>query len=164
MNDQYTDARLEKVETVTINFETFKKALRRNYLEDNNIHDRTFVLRLYPPFEAEMEAEYYESVKGQHYNNEWEEKPVHISPEWIIMEETPRGFNSIINWDTVYTIESNFSEETIEERGGVQDFLRESHEMFWDELKTILPETMDLGKHVPMSKQYEVDINWVFEE
>jgi len=31
-HDPQTDTRLEKVETVTISFETFKKALKRNYL------------------------------------------------------------------------------------------------------------------------------------
>jgi len=50
------DSRLEKVETVEINFETFKKALSRNYLGERDSHDRSYVLRLYPEFQSVMES------------------------------------------------------------------------------------------------------------
>lgn len=155
------DERLEKVETVHIDFETYKKALKRNYLEDNNYHDRSFVLRLYPPFEAEMEADYYESVQGQHYNNDWDEKPYHITPELLILEGSDSSFRNIVEWPTEHNTRSALDDDVIEEEG-MENLLEESREMFWDELKTILPDTY--GIRQDLSKVYTVDLEWHFED
>jgi hypothetical protein len=154
------DSRLEQVERVTISFETFKKALRRNYLGESSRRDRSYVLRLYPPFEGEMEAEYYESEQGVHYDNNWDEKPVHIAPEMLILEGSESGFNSIINPPEEWQVRQNLTDEEIEEAGGIDAAMEESWEMFWAELKTILPETFDLGLTQSMTGSYAVELEW----
>ena len=159
-HDPQTDTRLEKVETVTISFETFKKALKRNYLGERHRSDRSYVLRLYPPFEAGMEAEYYESEQGRHYNNEWNEKPLHISPELLILEGTDRGFRGIYEWPTEANTRNALTEEKIEEAGGIEEAVEIEREIFWDEVKHSLPETFDLGKVQPATGNYTVDLNW----
>jgi hypothetical protein len=157
------DSRLEKVEEITINFSTFKKALKRNYLEGTNHHDRSFVLRLYPPFEAEMKAEYYESMQGRHYDNNWEEKPFHIRPELLILEGNNGSFRNIVNYPEEWQVRQALSKEEIEEEGGIEESMAIGEEMFWDELKTILPSEFDLGV-VSGFSNYPVNINWEFPE
>ena len=154
------DERLEKVETVQIDFETFKKALKRNYLGESHRHDRSFVLRLYPPFEAEMEAEYYESEQGRHYDNNWSEKPFHIQPELLILESPGEGFRSIVNYSTEASIRDALTEEQIAEEGGIEASLEIGREIFWGELETILPDRFDLGA-VHGLRPYEVDVEWL---
>lgn len=158
-HDPQTDTRLEKVETVTISFETFKKALKRNYLGESNRHDRSYVLRLYPSFEADMEAEYYESEQGRHYDNNWDEKPFHIPPELIILEGTDRGFRGIVEWPTEANTRNALTEEEIEEDGGIEEAVEIGREIFWDELEHDLPETFNLGC-VQGVGNYTVEINW----
>lgn len=154
-----TDPRLETVETITIPFETFKKALKRNYLGESTRHDRNYVLRLYPPFEAEMEAEYYESEQGRHYDNNWDEKPFHIQPELLIMEGTERGFRGICEWPTEANTRHALTEEEIEEEGGIEEAVETGRDIFWDEVKYDLPETFNLGC-VQGVKEYTVELNW----
>lgn len=163
MSNPRTDSRLEKVETVRIPFDQFKKALARNYLGESNRHDRSFVLRLYPPFEATMTAEYYESEQGRHYNNEWNEKPFHINPELLILEGDGGSFRNIVNYPDEYEVRNALTEEQIEEEGGIEEAMKIGKEMFWDELRTILPETFDLGR-VHDLDSYPVEIEWVFED
>lgn len=151
------DKRLEKVEQVTIDFETFKKAFKYNYLGESNRHDRSYVLRLYPPFEAEMEAEYYESFQGQHYNNEWDEKPFHLTPELLILE----GYDGVFNegWPTEQTTRNHLTEDEIEDSGGIETAIQEGREIFWNEVKYYLPDEFDLG-HQHGLRGYTVDIKW----
>jgi len=157
------DERLEKVERIVIPFETFKKTLKRNYLGESNKTDRSFVLRLYPPFESEMEVEYYESFKGRHYNSEWNEKPFHIPPELIILEGMDGNFFNQHEWPTEITEQQHFTEKEIEEIGGIGNVVEESREWFWNELKVKLPDQFNLG-NVHGYGSYEVDIEWMFEE
>jgi len=145
------DKRLEKVETVVINFDTFKKALSRNYLGERNNHDRSYVLRLYPPFEAEMRAEYYESVQGRHYDSNWDEKPLHIQPELLILEGNNGNFRDIVKYPEEWQIQQNLTE-----------VMSKSKEMYWDEIKTIIPKTFNLGC-INMSGSYPIAINWEME-
>jgi hypothetical protein len=159
------DERLEKVEQITINWETFKKALKRNYLDPDYEYerqDRTFVLRLYPPFEAQMEVEYYESRQGRHYNNEWEEKPFHIRPEIILLEVC--DINRL-RWNE-YPTETNtrhaLSGEVVEEND-IEELVQEGREVFWSDLRYSLPNTFNLGR-VHGFGSYPVEINWEFEE
>jgi len=155
------DERLEKVEQITINFETFKKALARNYLGESNTADRSCVLRLYPSFEPEMEAEYYESMQGRHYDNNWNEKPFHIQPELLILEGDRGNFRDIVNYPEEWEVRQALTKEEIEEEGGIEEAMEVGKEMFWEELKTILPETFDLGR-VHGFGSYPVEINWEF--
>jgi len=163
MSNPRTDSRLEKVETVRIPFDQFKKALARNYLGESNRHDRSFVLRLYPPFEATMTAEYYESEQGRHYNNEWDEKPFHINPELLILEGGGGSFRDIVNYPEEYEVRNALTDEQIEAEGGIDEAMKVSKEMFWDELRTILPETFNLGV-VQGHMTYSVDVEWVFND
>lgn len=163
MNPQ-NDERLEQIEQITIDFEVFKKALRRNYLEEPDRWGRTFVLRLYPPFESEMEAEYYESEQGRHYNNEWDEKPFHIRPELLILESPENEGNFFNNhrWPTVVNqkrlIEQDFPDVELTEKN-VEVFLEEGREWYWNEMKSILSEQFNLGGCVSHG-DYPVEINW----
>lgn len=157
------DERLEKVNEVAINFSTFKKALKRNYLGEATRRDRSYVLRLYPPFEAEMGAEYYESRQGVHYDSNWDEEPFHIAPELLVLEGGKGEFRSIVDWEDSTTIGKHRTDDEIQEAGGKEAVLNEAHEMFWDELKTVLPETFDLGR-INNLNSYEVKINWVFDD
>lgn len=161
MNPPNKDPRLEKVDTIVIDFEVFKKALSRNYLGESNTTDRSYVLRLYPPFESEMEAEYYESFQGRHYDNNWDEKPFHISPELLILEGSSSGFRNIVNWPEEWEIKQNLSEEEIEEEGGIEKAMQVGKDMFWGELQTILPDTFNL-ENVHGVGSYTVDIEWKF--
>lgn len=162
-NDPRTDDRLEKVNTVRIPFETFTKALERNYLGESDCHDRSYVLRLYPPFNATMGAEYYESEQGRHYNNEWDEKPFHINPELLILEGENGSFRDVVNYPTEAEVRNALTNEQIEEEGGIEEALRIGKKMFWDELKTILPKTFDLGC-IHGLNNYPVEIEWVFDD
>lgn len=154
------DDRLAKIETLTISFETFKKALKRNYLGEPDQWGRSYVLRLYPPFEAEMEADYYESEQGTHYNNEWDEKPVHINPEYLIREGTDSGFRGIVQWPTTANTRDALSEDDIEEMGGIETALEEGREIFWHELRHSLPDEIDLGQLGYPYGSHVVDIEW----
>lgn len=156
-------SRYEKVGTITINFETFKKALKRNYLDYDDQWGRRYVLRLYPPFESEMEAEYYESEQGVHYDNNWDEKPLHIQPQIIIHDGRQGGFHGIVEWPTEANTRNALTDDEIEECGGVEAAVEEGREIFWHELKHSLPETFNLGG-VDGYTSHEVDIEWVFEE
>jgi len=155
------DERLEKVEQITINFDVFKKALKRSYLrEERDRWGRSYVLRLMPPFESEMNAKYYESEQGVHYDNNWNEKPFHIPPAILILEGNGGNFYDIVNYPEEWQIRQTLSDEKIEEEGGIEECMKISKEMFWDELKTILPETFNLG-NIHGVGSYEVEINWV---
>ncbi len=156
-----TDERLEKVERIVIPFEMFKKTLKRNYLGEPDRWGRSYVLRLYPPFEEEMEVEYYESEKGRHYDNNWNEKPFHIRPELIIFEGIEGKFKP--EWPTETTERSHLTEEEIQEAGGIDAALEESREWFWNELKYDLPDSFDLG-NVQGVGSYPVELEWMFEE
>lgn len=157
------DERLEKVEQITIDWEVFKKTLKRNYLSNDYYkmrQDRSFVLRLYPPFEAEMEVEYYESMQGRHYDSNWDEKPFHINPELIILAGTNEIFGSTIpDYPTENQLKNTLSEEDIEDEGGIEESLKISRGIFWDEVKHILPDSFDLGS-CHGAGSYKVDINW----
>jgi hypothetical protein len=159
------DSRLQKVEQITIDWEVFKKALRRNYLGGNSTifeHSHNFVLRLYPPFEAEMEAEYYESEQGRHYNSDWTEKPHHIKPELILLEGTERGTNPFIwiEYPTEQTERNHLTEQEIEDMGGISECLKTSRQIYWDEIRSFLPNTFDLGISAGYFSK-EVNINWI---
>jgi len=163
------DERLQKIEQVTIKFDEFKDALRRNYLDPSTAlnGNRTYVLRLYPPFEPCMEAEYHESEQGRHYSNDWDEKPFHIRPELIILDidDDRSVFFNKHAWPT-YTqqkrsIEDDPTVEATEER--VEEALDYARDWFWTELKAILPSEIDLGC-MGSYNLYEVDVEWVFDE
>jgi hypothetical protein len=154
-----TDERLEAVERITIPFGVFKKALRRNYLGEPRRHDRSYVLRLYPEYTAEMEVEYYESEQGRHYDSNWSAKPFHIPPELIILESPGDGLRSVVNWPTEASVRSALSDEEISEEGGIDESVRIAREIFWDELKFILPDTFDLAR-VHGFGSYPVELNW----
>lgn len=162
-NGPQTDERLEKVEKVRIDFETFKKALVRNYLSDNNKwykmrQDRTFVLRLCPPFGSEMETEYYESMQGRHYNNEWNEKPFHIRPEIILLEGCDNQVLRWNEWPNETNTRNALTQEKLEEND-IEDLVEEGREIFWDDVKHSLPESFNLGK-VRGFGSYEVELIW----
>ena len=154
------DKRLEKVEQITIDFKVFKKALARNYLGESNKTDRNYVLRLYPDFEKEMEVEYYESVNGVHYDNNWDEKPFHIPPELIILEGTKHGFRNIVTYPDEWEVRNALSEEEIEEEGGIENALQEGKEIFWDDIKYNLPKKYNLANG-SYYVDYVVDLNWI---
>jgi len=155
------DERLEKVEQITIDFEVFKKTLARNYLgEKPSNWGVTYVLRLFPPFKEEMEVEYFPSENGVHYDSNWNEKPFHIPPELLILEGNGGNFYDIVNYPEEWQIRQTLSGEEIEEEGGIEKCMENTKEMFWDELKTILPKTFNLG-NVHGIGSYEVEINWV---
>ncbi len=160
------DERIAAIETIQIDWETFKKTLKRNYFADpTKWTDRNFVLRLHPSFKAEMNAEYYESMKGAHYSNDWGQKPVHIKPELLIMEGTDRGFNSLPEWPTESSERNHLTDDEIEEIGGIEAAVEESREMFWNELKHSLPKSIDLGRVLGSPYgSHEVEIEWEFEE
>lgn len=158
------DERLEKVEEITIEWATFKKALERNYLSDDYYgqrQDRTFVLRLYPPFEKEMKVEYYESMQGRRYNNEWKEKPYHIRPELILLEGTEKGTRPFkwVSWPTQTWAESFKTDENVHET--VEEIIEIEKEFFWNEMKSFLPETYELGLSNSIPENKEVKINWI---
>jgi len=156
------DERIEKVEQVTIDFEVFKKALAHNYLgKGKSYHDRSFVLRLMPPFEAEMEVEYHESRQGRHYDNNWNEKPYHILPELILLEGTETGTNPFrwIEYPTEQTERQHLTEQEIEELGGIEECVEKGREIYWDEIKGFLPDTFELGISTGYHSK-EVEINW----
>lgn len=160
------DPRLEKVEQITIDWETFKKALRRNYLDSdyiNRYRDRSFVLRLYPPFNTEMEVEYYESMQGRHYNNEWDEKPFHINPELILLEGCDSNPFRWVEWPNEQNTRDALTDDEIENEGGIEKAVEEGREFFWNELRHDLPDSINLGK-IQGHSNYPVDINWVFED
>lgn len=153
------DERLEQVDTVSIDWPVFKKTLRRNYLSPPGRDSRSYVLRLYPPFEAEMQAEYYESEQGRHYDSEWSEKPFHVKPELIVLEGLDRGFRAVPEWPTEATVRNALTEEEIAADGGIEEAVETSREVFWQELKHQLPTSFDLG-HVHGLRPYVVDLDW----
>jgi len=158
------DTRLEKVDRIRIDWDTFKKALERNYLSpeyEYQRQDKTYVLRLYPPFESEMDAEYYVSEQGVHYNSDWDEKPFHMKPELFVLEGTDKGFRGIVNYDTETDVRNALTDEQIEEEGGIEQSLQIAHEIFWDELKSIRPDEIDLGHFTPGPSGYTVEIDWI---
>jgi hypothetical protein len=161
---QQKDSRLDKVEQITIDFEVYKKAVTRNYLEPAKTmfeQNHSFVLRLYPSFEAEMVAEYYESQQGRHYNNEWNEKPHHIKPELILLEGTEAGTNPFkwIKYPTKRTQREYLTEQEIQDEGGIEECLKQSREIYWNEIKDFLPDTFELGISTGYHSK-EVQINW----
>lgn len=156
--ESQTDARLEQVEQITIAWDDFKKALKRNYLTDGTDRSRSNVLRLSPPFAAEMEASYFESEQGMHYPPEMDPKPVHIAPEVIIREGRERGFRDLINWPTRHNATDALTDEEVEEAGGVEAVVEQSREIFWDELRHSLPDSFTYT--ATPDADYEIAINW----
>jgi hypothetical protein len=161
---QQKDQRLDKVEQITIDFEVYKKAVTRNYLEPAKTmfeQNHSFVLRLMPPFEAEMVAQYYESEQGRHYNNEWNEKPHHIKPELILLEGTEADTNPFkwIEYPTERTQREHLTEQEIEDEGGIEECLKQSREIYWSEIAGFLLDTFVLGTSVGDHVK-EVQINW----
>jgi hypothetical protein len=157
------DSRLEKVKTITIDWDTFKKTLKRNYLDpdyERQRQNRSYVLQLYPPFEATMEARYYVSEQGRHYDSDWDEKPVHLKPELFILESTGRSFRLIVEYPTAQNTRNALRDEEIEEMGGIEEAVAEGRELFWDELKTILPEQVNIGQFIGGHTNYPVDVEW----
>lgn len=157
-----TDERLEKVEQITIDFQEFKKALKRNYLSNDYYsqrHNRSFVLRLYPSFEAEMRAEYYESQHGTRYDNNWSEKPYHIKPEIILLEGCDKNPFKSVQWPTKSNLKNNILDEDLEDLD-LDEELERSREFFWNEIKSFLPEKFNLAKCNHSLSGYAVKINW----
>jgi len=158
-----TDSRLETVETITIDWPTFKKTLKRNYLDpdyERQRRNRSYVLQLYPPFETTMEARYYVSEQGRHYNSDWDEKPVHLKPELFILEGSDSSFRDIVEYPTEQNTRHALRDEEIEEMGGVDEAVTEGRELFWDELQTILPEQVNIGRFIGGHTNYTVDVEW----
>ena len=147
MNPQL-DSRLEAVDTIRIDWEAFKKALKRNYFSDayyGQRQDRNFVLRLYPSFETTMDAEYYESVYGRHYDSQWDEKPFHMQPELFLLEASDTWGLRHVEWPTERSVKDHCSPKEIEEEGGIEESLSTARDIFWDEVKYSLPDEIDLG-------------------
>jgi hypothetical protein len=89
------DNRLNKIETIHVTRDAIDRVISAR--EDDDLRDeRTPVLRLYPPFEAEMEVEYHESVTGRHYNSDWDEKPIHIPPNVVMEDLAGAGGDSVL--------------------------------------------------------------------
>lgn len=143
MSMSQTDERLEKMETIRIPFEAYRKALKRNYLDEPDRWGRNYVVRLYPPFEATMEAHYYESERGVHYDNNWDLKPIHIQPEWILHDADIYIGRTMVEWPTEVNTREELTEEEIAECGGIDEAVAEGRGLFWDELKHALPETIN---------------------
>jgi len=156
--DELADDRLEVVETITIAWDDFKRALKRDYLTDGTDRSRQNVLRLSPPFEGEMDATYFESEQGTYYSPEMDPKPVHIRPHTIIQEGRDRGFRDLINWPTKATTRNALREEEIEDAGGIDAALAESREIFWNELRHSLPDSFRY--HTTAGRAYELSIEW----
>lgn len=158
---QQTDERLKGVETVRIPFDEFKKALRRNYLDDGQRRDRSNVLRLHPPFEATMKAEYYESERGQHYSSDWSEKPFHIPPELLIIEGSDSGFQNVADWPTRSSTRARLHDDELPiDDDELDNLVAEGRAVFWSDLRRQLPDTFDLGD-VHGIGGYEVAVEWV---
>lgn len=158
-NPNDVDDRLAKIKTITISFETFKNTLQRNFLDDRDQRGRNFVLRLCPPFQAEMDTESYVSEQGVHYDNNWTEKPAHIPPEYLIREGTDRGFRGLVGWPTETTTRNALTDEEIDERGGIDAAIEDGRELFWNELQHSLPDEIDLGR-LSHPCSHVVEIEW----
>lgn len=140
------DERIAAIETITIPFETFKKALRRNYLDEETADDsRDYRLRIAGPFEAEMDVEYYETESGSRYASDVDPKPLHIHPEQLVFQGIDGGFREIREWPTRATIKEKLAEGEIEAAGDPVAALEAAREEFWADLRARLPEEIDLG-------------------
>jgi len=155
--DELADDRLEAVETITIDWAEFKKALKLDYLAPIN-RSRHNVLRLTPPFETEMTATYYESQQGTYYPPEMDPKPLHIRPHAIIQEGRDRGFRDLINWPTKASVRDVLREEEIQDSGGIEAALDESRAIYWEELRHSLPDSFRY--HTTAGRAYELSIEW----
>jgi hypothetical protein len=157
---------LTKVDTIVIPWDTFKKTLKRNYLDPDYEYkrqDTTFVLRLYPPFEATMGVEYYESKQGRHYNSEWDPKPIHIRSEMLILEGTDRGFRNSVDYPTERNTRDALTDEEIAEMGDIEEAVVEGREIFWSELRGILPDEGDVGQWIGYDS-HTVEFDWRFDD
>lgn len=157
--DELTDDRLEAAETITIEWDDFKRALKRDYLTDGTDRSRHNVLRLSPPFEAEMTATYFESEQGTYYPPEMDPKPVHIRPHTIIQEGRDRGFRGLITWPTRHNATDALTDAEVEEAGGVDAVIEQSREIYWEELRHNLPDSFRY--HATPDHVYEINIEWV---
>lgn len=155
---QTSDARLETVDEITIDWSDYKKALRRDYLTDGTDRSRRNVLRLSAPFEAEMDATYFESEQGTRYAPEVDPKPVHIRPHTIIEDGRDRGFRDLITWPTRHNATDALTDAEVEEAGGVDAVVEQSRDIYWDELRHSLPDSFRY--HTVAGRAYEIDINW----
>lgn len=167
--DPMTDDRLEAVGTIRIEWETFRDTLWRNYLDENlAMNSNSYVLRLSPPFEAEMEADKHVSQKGNFYPPEMSPKPIHIRPERIIQEGLDRGFNApgLVEWPTRSNTSDALTEDELEDyEGGLDAAVEEAREVFWGELKHSRPTEIDLGRLVQShGGSHVVAIEWIDED
>lgn len=166
-DEEHTDERLAAVETLRIRWDDFKKALRNNWLTDTDRgRGGNTVLRLSPGrkgFRETMTAETYFSEQGVRYDSNWEQEPIHIRPHLILETGLDRGTRGLMEWPEQWHIENNFSEEEIEEMGGIEKALDEEREFWWGELRAQLPTEFDVSSSYPM-KSKQVDIEWVFDE
>jgi len=157
------DSRLKAVGTVRIDWEAFKKALKRNYFSDEYYgqrQDRSFVLRLYPPFETTMNAQYYESMQGRHYNDEWDNKPFHMQPELFLVEASDAWQTHHVEWPTERSVRNHCTPKEIEAEGGIEESLSIARDIFWDEVRYALPDQIDLGIFTHGPSGDVVDIEW----
>lgn len=155
-----TDSRLATVEQITIDFEDFKQALTDNHLTDTDRQrNGNTVLRLLPPFESEMEAEQYFSRKMQRYDNNWDEKPVHIRPH-LLFETGGSDFLRSAEYPTRGNQQHVLSDEEIDAAGGLDTVVEEARTLFWEELKYSLPSMADIGEATGYTSK-TVEIEWV---
>jgi hypothetical protein len=153
----HADDRIEQIGTIEIAFETFKKALKRDYLSDRHQNDgRKHRIRISPPFDETVEAKYFESEQGTHYPPDMSPKPIHIRPSMIFAEDMDTQW--IPEYPTRANTRDALSEDEIEGIGGLDAAVEEGREIFWNDLKAELPETITLGQYP--QEQKEVSVEW----
>lgn len=137
------DERIATIERLTIPFEAFRTALRRNYLDE--AIDAECRIRISGPFEAEVEAEYYETDGERSEASDSNPMPLYIHPEQLVFQGLDGGFRDVREWPTRSAIEEELSDAAIEDAGGPEAALEAAREEFWDELREKLPAIVDLG-------------------
>jgi hypothetical protein len=145
-----SDDRLDGVETVTVDWESFKKALKRSYLDPSFTDtDFKYRLRLTPPFESEMKAEYDQCRLGSHIRYEDSARPWTFNPQQVI-ESSETGFRGLPRWPTERNVKQALADDKIEDIGGVDKAVAESRELFWNAVRHAMPETIDLIQFSPV--------------
>jgi hypothetical protein len=154
-----TDKRLQKVDTVVIDYEKFRMQLRRNYLDPEVPPDESHVLRLVPPFKQKMEAEPYSSEEGQNSDEENNGQAYYIKPE-LIFEEADPTENIPIPWPTEQWVRDQGGAMAKEvEMFGMDSTLKSHRETyFWLEFDYHKPNKLIID--APSDSSQTVELEW----
>lgn len=127
------------IDTVVVDPDDIIEALRYNGRPGGYQNQRSAVLRITPPFEAEAEASIFYDERGNYYPPEMNTHPIHIDPQVFIGENT---VNQPLRYAEKERAEEELDDPTQED---IEEYIEFAFEVWEDDVRSSLLKETDIN-------------------